>query len=279
MAPTAADRAYLQSLRKAEEAAMGGEVCAHVKFSYKGQRWTHDFTIGRGTTVLQLKQQMLKGGSKSEVDQVELQQQGQRVPDWETISRDQDFEFYLLWPEEGAKLAREDEANRSRKSAAQVERPRARQEASRMPESNAEPKAAAPAASSREEVEVTVKHAVEDCQIIVKVQSTATVMDVRRAVMTALNEVKLSEVKIVKAMGPSFTSLTGDEPIGARREFLSMGRMLSEAAEAPKAEPAVAAAAVAAASPQPAAAAPQSWCSRSPSTRAWASRPRPHCGG
>lgn len=236
------------------------DVCSTVKFSYKGQRWHHDFVMPRGSTVLQLKEKMVKSGSKEEVNQVELQQRGRRVPDFEVLSRDEVFDFFLLWPEEGAKRARIDEANRNRPRA-EPERPRAQQEppqrqpeqpkpqpaeAAAAPKPAFSPFAAAPAGP--QEVQVTVTHAVDGSQITVKVMSDATIMDVRRAVMAAVDEVKLSEVKLVKKMGSSFTSLTGDDKLGEKREFLSMGRSFPGAAKA---------AAAAAPAPAPAPAAPQ----------------------
>lgn len=79
-----------------------------------------------------------------------------------------------------------------------------------------------------QEVDVTVRHAMpeQESQITVKVKSDAKVYEVRRAVMEALGEARLSEVKIVRRSGKSFTSIDNEEPVGDRREFLSMGRIL-----------------------------------------------------
>lgn len=108
------------------------------------------------------------------------------------------------------------------------------------PEAKAEPaKPQPPPKPPATLVDVTVRHAMPEMasEITVQVMSDCTVLDVRRAVMAALGEAKLSEVKLVKRSGKSFTSFSGDEPIGARREFLAMGRSL-QAPAAKTAEPA-----------------------------------------
>lgn len=97
------------------------------------------------------------------------------------------------------------------------------------------PKPAKPQKPPAHDVEVTVKHAMPELasEITVQVKSDCTVMDVRRAVMAALDERKLSEVKLVKRLGKHLASFTGSEPLGSRREFLSMGRRLQRAQEEP----------------------------------------------
>jgi hypothetical protein len=51
-------------------------------------------------------------------------------------------------------------------------------------------------------------------------------MDVRKAAMERLGEIRMSEMKLVKATGNSFTSLTDGASIGDKREFLAMGRKI-----------------------------------------------------
>mmetsp|Transcript_57398 Transcript_57398/g.168060 ORF Transcript_57398/g.168060 Transcript_57398/m.168060 type:complete len:436 (+) Transcript_57398:62-1369(+) len=140
--------------------------------------------------------------------------------------------------------------------------PQAHHQAAPQPQPKAEPpKPQAPPKPAASLVSVTVKHAVAEMasEVTVEVMSDCTVLDVRRAVMAALGEAKLSEVKLVKKAGKSFTSLSGDEPLGARREFLSMGRRLgapggqapAAAPKAPEPQAAPAPAPAPAAPPQP----------------------------
>lgn len=107
-----------------------------------------------------------------------------------------------------------------------------------------------------QEVEVTVRHALPDSEseLVVTVLDNCKVQDVKAAVMDALQETKQTEVRLVRRQGLSFTALEGGEPIGERREFLSLGRRLAAPAAADaaqKPQQAVGAAAVAAPAPAP----------------------------
>jgi len=78
-------------------------------------------------------------------------------------------------------------------------------------------------------VKVLVTHATHGCQITVEVMSTATILDVRHAVLAAQNESKLSQVKIVKTMGEtSFATLPDSEYIRDCREFGTLGMKFKE---------------------------------------------------
>mmetsp|Transcript_72879 Transcript_72879/g.161239 ORF Transcript_72879/g.161239 Transcript_72879/m.161239 type:complete len:698 (-) Transcript_72879:41-2134(-) len=79
---------------------------------------------------------------------------------------------------------------------------------------------------------VTVRHALKemDSEVIVRVPKDSKISDLRRAVMEKCGETKLSEVRIVKKAGVSWTSMDVDQPIGDCRDFTSMGRKLTEAA-------------------------------------------------
>lgn len=78
-------------------------------------------------------------------------------------------------------------------------------------------------------IRVHVTHAAEEdqSQISVEVMSTATILDVRRAMLALLGESKLSQVKLVRKWGTGYATLPDTETIGDRRELLSFGRSLS----------------------------------------------------
>mmetsp|Transcript_53250 Transcript_53250/g.170599 ORF Transcript_53250/g.170599 Transcript_53250/m.170599 type:complete len:515 (+) Transcript_53250:55-1599(+) len=154
--------------------------------------------------------------------------------DLEFKGKDSGVTFYIYNPEP-VYTFQEDKPKEQAQPQHQPEPPKPK--ASPAPAKPAEPPK--PAATL---VDVTVKHAMPEMesQLTVQVMSDCTVLDVRRAVMAALGESKLSEVKLVKRSGKTFTSVSGDEPLGARREFLSMGRSLAKkeaAAPPPAPEP------------------------------------------
>mmetsp|Transcript_27769 Transcript_27769/g.82881 ORF Transcript_27769/g.82881 Transcript_27769/m.82881 type:complete len:585 (+) Transcript_27769:111-1865(+) len=223
-------------------------VAAHVGFRYQGVDWTREFHVEDGVTVRQLKEAMVQpeGGTEADVNSFELRQRGRRVFEFEQIWEDSYFEFMYLGPEEGGKrVARDVNAKESYERAARAEEERKRraeedqrrraEEAERQRQRQAEEerrkeekRAAKEAAKAPKQVDVTVKHAVEELasQITVNVLSNATVLDVRLAVMAALGESKLSEIKLIKRQGGTLTTLSNETPIGAHREFLSVGRIL-----------------------------------------------------
>lgn len=177
----------------------------HVDFSYRGQSWGHDFQVPEGGTVLRLKELMLRGtGTRADVASFELQRGGSRIPDYETVAENMSVSFAFVGPEEGARRTTGDE-EASKRSFGELW-----------------------AQAGSAEVGITVRHAVEEMQseIVVQVPKDGTVLDVRKAVMAALGESKLSEVKLVKRAGSALTTLPNDAKIGDQREFLSMGRRL-----------------------------------------------------
>merc|ERR1719171_887432 len=91
----------------------------------------------------------------------------------------------------------------------------------------ATPAPQAPQAPPPKDVQVRVRHAIEAGDgVVVTVKETATMLDVRRAVMALVGETKLSQVKLVKKAGQGFASLLDSETLDGRTEFLSMGRDL-----------------------------------------------------
>lgn len=191
-------------------------VNVHVDFTYRGQDWSHDFNVMKGSTILKLKELMLQSnGNKKDTDSFELQQEGRRIPDFEPIWKDMRVNFTFVGPEEGTKKAAKDE-DLSRKAA--------KEERAQL--------------KPVEQVEVTIKHAMEEMQseITLKVASNGTILDVRKAVMAALGESKLSEVKLIKRSGTALTTLINESEIGDRREFLSMGRRLQVNGVEPQAQ-------------------------------------------
>lgn len=219
-------------------------VLAHVSFRYQGVDWTRSFEVEEGASVLQLKEAMLRpgGGGAADMECFELRQQGQRVGDFEKVGPDSCFDFMYLGQEEGAQRAARDaeiKASYDRAARAEEERKqkqeeeRRRKEAARLEQLRREAeeqarREAAKAPRAPKNVDVKVKHAVEELrsEVTVSVPSTATILDLRLAVMAALGESKLSEIKLIKKQGSAFTALGNEAAIGAQREFLAMGRVL-----------------------------------------------------
>lgn len=223
-------------------------MAVHVAFRYQGVDWTRDFHVEEGATLRQLKETMVRpeGGSKADVDAFELRLRGHRVFEFEQIWEECWFEFMYLGPEEGGRRAGKDfiaqesyeratRAEEERRRREEADRRRREEEAQRQRERDAErerkkaeEKAAKESARAPKQVDVTVKHAVPEMasQITVSVLSNATVLDVRLAVMTALGEKKLSEIKLIKRHGGTLTTLSNETPMGGTREFLCMGRLL-----------------------------------------------------
>jgi len=135
-------------------------ITAHVAFSHRGKNWTHSWELAAGSTVLQLKERMVAPtGAKEDVDSIELQQRGTRVPDWEVIEADTTLDFHLLRTDEGTLCAREDAAQRGHRGAdRQKLTPLSAEDApdqARKPAAPSEPvrpssSAAAPAAGSQQ---------------------------------------------------------------------------------------------------------------------------------
>jgi len=192
---------------------------------------------------MKLKEQMVAPeGSKADADSFELRRQGARVPDFEAITQEFVLDFLFLGPEEGGKKAAADAAAKDaserawqedrwqqerRRQEREREAARAREEAEKEP-----PKPVM-------EVEVTVRHAMENMasEVKVKVMTNSTLLDVRHAVMNAIGETKLSEVKLVKRVGGALTTWKNEAEVGDKREFLSMGRKLLPVGGGSEADP------------------------------------------
>lgn len=86
--------------------------------------------------------------------------------------------------------------------------------------------------SKTEDVEVVLKHATTEEQLVVTVQEDCTLLDVRRAAMALLGEKKLSEVKLVKRGKSGFTGLPDEEGLKGRKELFALGREFGSAATA-----------------------------------------------
>lgn len=249
-----------------------------VAFSVDQQLWSHVFNVPTGTTIYHLKEQMLKSrGGKQDVDSFELRLRGRRVPDTEVLVQDQGFDFEFLGPDEGSRASAKEKQNKiaqdradreqgeaverrrrekdTEERRAQAEQERRAQAEAREQERKAQlaaslqqrmggggQAAAAPPAATGppQDVQVVIRHAMnEKKQMALRVPSTFTILDLRKAIMEALGELRMSEVKLVKKQGTSFTSLTDTTPLGDKREFSAMGRKLEELPEtsAPPAAP------------------------------------------
>jgi len=89
-----------------------------VSFSVEQQQWSHAFDVEHGSTIRQLKQQMLSPkGTDEDIDSFELRLLGHRVPDWEQIHLNQTLDFSYLGPEEGERRARQDKLEKAASSA------------------------------------------------------------------------------------------------------------------------------------------------------------------
>jgi len=89
-----------------------------VSFNIERQQWSHVFDAERGSTIWQLKKQMLTPkGTDEDINAFELQLLSCRVPDWEQIHLDQTLEFNYLGPEEGERRAKQDMLERETSAA------------------------------------------------------------------------------------------------------------------------------------------------------------------
>lgn len=84
-------------------------VLVTVSFDIERVQWTREFRVSKGSTILQLKENMLRPkGRKQNVDSFELQWQGHRLHDAGRILGDHKVDFVFIGPEEGTKRAQED---------------------------------------------------------------------------------------------------------------------------------------------------------------------------
>lgn len=206
------------------------KITVTVAFRNKKQQWSHTFVVANGSTVRQLKEVMLRHeGTQQEVDSFELCLRGRRVPDTETIVVEQTLDFEWLGPEEGTKRAKEDvqEAARQKRMEESKKHPTS---VSQSPTSQDSVSASQPKPATSQRNDVTVTHAHDDkkSSITIEMDKTATILELRRAIMAELGETKLSEVKIVKKQGQSFMSWADDQKLGERTQFLALGRKLDK---------------------------------------------------
>jgi len=91
-----------ETAKKEEEEDMATVV---VMFTYREEKWSHKFSVKKGTTVLDFKKVMLKPGSPDDdLLSFSLKHGMIRVWNFETIDSDETFEFQYIEPEEGQKF-------------------------------------------------------------------------------------------------------------------------------------------------------------------------------
>jgi len=73
------------------------------------------------------------------------------------------------------------------------------------------------------DVQVVLEHATDGGSITVTVHDTATILDLRKTVMAALGETKMSQVKIVRRKAGMLQSIPDGDELGGRSSFLMMG--------------------------------------------------------
>lgn len=76
------------------------------------------------------------------------------------------------------------------------------------------------------EVLLEVTHALEPGRMTLAVHNTSTILQVRRTLMEALGEKKLSQVKIVERFSSGFQSIPDDHLVNDRKRLLLLGRSL-----------------------------------------------------
>mmetsp|Transcript_111160 Transcript_111160/g.346446 ORF Transcript_111160/g.346446 Transcript_111160/m.346446 type:complete len:377 (+) Transcript_111160:77-1207(+) len=172
-----------------------------VSFSFLQREWTHAFHVDKGSTVLNLKELMLKSrGQEADFASFELRRAGQRtaLPDAEALWQDERLEFRFL-----------SERRRARRAERAAKRELAAQD----------------------RVEVVLRHAQveKESSLTIRVSADATLGEVRREAMAVLGETRLSELRLVARQGRSFASLPDGESLNARRELLTLGRKLEGA--------------------------------------------------
>jgi len=120
-----------------------------VSFNIEQQQWSHVFDIERGSTIRQLKEQMLNPkGTEEDVDSFELQLLGCRVTDWEQIHLEQTLDFNYLGPEEGGRRAKQDMLEREASAAPACTPDNDTQKTPRTPEASELPPVGKPAVVS-----------------------------------------------------------------------------------------------------------------------------------
>jgi len=149
-----------------------------VSFNYEDQRWTHEFDVEPGTTIMKLKEKMIAPkGTKQDADGFELRLRGQRVSDVEKINQAVTLDFEYLGAEEGSKRAKEDEIDRMRR-----EKEKDDALAKPKPKPQQVPKPVAPAPSNPPSGNLAINVIVDaelDFKSEVKVSRGSTIHDVK----------------------------------------------------------------------------------------------------
>eukprot|EP00933_Yihiella_yeosuensis_P018438 TRINITY_DN15129_c0_g4_i1.p1 TRINITY_DN15129_c0_g4~~TRINITY_DN15129_c0_g4_i1.p1 ORF type:complete len:182 (+),score=38.51 TRINITY_DN15129_c0_g4_i1:59-604(+) len=102
--------------KKKEEDPDTVSIC--VVFRHKEEKWSHLFKVPKGSTIMDLKKQMVKPTSpKDDVIAFSLKRGMIRVPHFETIDQDETFDFAYVGAEEGKSFLERDE-RRQREEAA-----------------------------------------------------------------------------------------------------------------------------------------------------------------
>jgi len=103
-----------------------------IMFNYREEKWSHRFSVEKGTTALELKRRMLKpGGPEDDLVSFSLKKGMIRVWNFETIDSDETFEFQYCGPEEGQRFLDRDNQRKERdeqEALARAEEERKKQE-------------------------------------------------------------------------------------------------------------------------------------------------------
>jgi len=95
-------------------------ITVKVIFDYKQERWSHDFRVAKGSSVIDLKQSMVDPSSPPD-DRIsfDLLHQRLRLSNLDTLDDDETLEFRFLGEEEGRRLFQKDKDVRAREEEAQ----------------------------------------------------------------------------------------------------------------------------------------------------------------
>lgn len=111
-------------------------VTVKVIFDYKQEKWSHDFQVAKGSTVIDLKQAMVDpAGPPDDRISFDLLSQRLRLSNLDTLDSNETLEFRFLGPQEGKRLFEKDKDVRAREEEAMRrsrEEEQRRQEAERQ---------------------------------------------------------------------------------------------------------------------------------------------------
>lgn len=176
-------------------------VDVHIRFSLRSKRWTLDFNVDPGATVLELKEVILQHrGIHADIDAFELWADQKCMSDDAPILKTSTFEFRFLGRKEGARRA----AIRQMK----------------LQSCTATPDGAAI---------LRVQHMTSQkklSEVLVNTPKDATIHDVRKAVLAVICETRWSELKIADVQTQGHTAVPNTSKIGDTREFLALCKRL-----------------------------------------------------